>query len=60
MKIKELRQKSEKELKIILAEENENLRKLRFLNSEGKLRRNHLFKESKKTISRILTLKRNK
>jgi len=56
MSIKELRQKSEKELKTILLEEGENLRKLRFQNNEGKLRRNHLFKGSKKTVARILTI----
>ncbi len=54
--IKELRQKSEKELRAILTEEGESLRKLRFQNNEGKLRRNHLFSESKKNIARILTI----
>lgn len=54
--IKELRQKSEKELLTLLAEEKEKLRKLRFQNSEGKLRRNHLFSEKRKTIAQILTI----
>lgn len=54
--IKELRQKSEKELLTILEEEKEKLRKLRFQNGEGKLRRNHLFTEKRKTIARVLTL----
>lgn len=54
--IKELRQKSEKELLTLLAEEKEKLRKLRFQNSEGKLRRNHLFAEKRQTIARILTI----
>jgi len=53
---RELRQKSEKELLTLLVEEKEKLRKLRFQNSEGKLRRNHLFSEKRKTISRILTI----
>jgi len=54
--IKELRQKSEKELLTLLNEEKEKLRKLRFQNSEGKLRRNHLFTQKRRTIARILTL----
>jgi len=54
--IKELRQKKEPELLTLLNEEKEKLRKLRFRNSEGKLRRNHLFAEKRRTISRILTL----
>lgn len=53
---KELRQKPEKELLTLLNEEKEKLRKLRFQNSEGKLRRNHLFSEKRKTIARILTI----
>lgn len=53
---KELRQKSEKELLTLFNEEKEKIRKLRFQNSEGKLRRNHLFTEKRKTIARILTL----
>ena len=53
---KELRQKSEKELLTLFNEEKEKLRKLRFQNSEGKLRRNHLFTEKRKTIARVLTL----
>lgn len=54
--IKELRQKSEKELLTLLDEEKEKTRKYRFQNSEGKLRRNHLFLEKRKTIARILTI----
>lgn len=54
--IKELRQKSEKELLTLLADEKEKLRKLRFQNSEGKLRRNHLFAEKRRTIAQILTI----
>jgi|GEM_PF-1638063 len=54
--IKELRQKSEKELLTLLNEEKEKLRKLRFSNSEGKLRRNHLFTQKRRTIARILTI----
>jgi len=54
--IKELRQKSEKELLTLLDEEKEKLRKLRFQNSEGKLRRNHLFSQKRRTIARILTI----
>lgn len=53
---KELRQKSEKELLTLLDEEKEKIRKLRFQNSEGKLRRNHLFQEKRRTIARILTI----
>ena len=56
IKVKELRQKSEKELLTLLTEEKEKLRKLRFQNSEGKLRRNHLFAEKKRTIAQILTI----
>jgi len=54
--LKELHQKSEKELLALLAEEKEKLRKLRFQNSEGKLRRNHLFAEKRRTIAQILTI----
>ena len=54
--IKELRQKSEKELLTLLNEEKEKLRKLRFQNSEGKLRRNHLFSQKRRTIAQILTI----
>ena len=58
--IKELRQKSDGELKNILKEEQEQLRKLRFQNTEGKLRRNHRFKASRRTIARTLTLRKEK
>jgi len=54
--IKELHQKKEIELLALLNEEKEKLRKLRFKNNEGKLRRNHLFTEKRKTIARILTI----
>lgn len=54
--IKELRQKKELDLLTLLNEEKEKMRKLRFQNSEGKLRRNHLFSEKRKTIARILTI----
>lgn len=60
MKPKELRQKSEKELSELMNEEKENLRKYRFQNTEGKLRRNHLFKNSKRTIARVLTINKSK
>lgn len=60
MNIKELRQKSELELKKLIQEEGEALRKLRFQNNEGKLRRNHLFSSSKKNIARALTLLKSK
>ncbi len=56
IKIKELRQKSEKELIALLAEEKEGLRKLRFSDSAGKLKRNHLYSEKRKTIARVKTL----
>jgi len=54
--IKELRQKSKKELSVLLKDEKEQLRKLRFENSEGKMRRNHLFAQKRKTIARVLTI----
>ena len=54
--IKELRQKSLKELAQIVNDEKEKLRKLRFQNSEGKMRRNHLFSASRKTIAQAKTL----
>ncbi|MBM3256101.1 MAG: 50S ribosomal protein L29 [Candidatus Moranbacteria bacterium] len=56
IKIKELRQKSKKELYVLLKDEREQLRKLRFENSEGKMRRNHLFAQRRKTIAKILTI----
>ena len=54
--IKELRQKSKKELSVLLKDEKEQLRKLRFENSEGKMRRNHLFAQKRKTIACVLTI----
>lgn len=58
--IKEIRQKSKKELISLYWEEKEKIRKLRFLESEGKLRRNHLLSEKRKTIAQINTVLKDK
>ncbi|MEK7598382.1 MAG: 50S ribosomal protein L29 [Patescibacteria group bacterium] len=56
MKIKELREKNIEELKKLLAEKQESVRKLRFDISSKQIKNNHDLRNSKKDIARILTL----
>ena len=56
MKIKELRQKSELELKRLLAESREKLRDMRFKAAQRQLKKVRDIRVAKKTISRILTI----
>jgi large subunit ribosomal protein L29 len=56
MKAKELRQKSEAELKKLLQEKRERLRALRFDLVSGKVKNVREIRETKKDIARILTL----
>jgi len=56
MKIKELREKNIEELKKILAEKQESVRKLRFDISSKQIKNNRDLRNSKKDIARILTL----
>ena len=56
MKIKELRQKSEKELQKLLQELRERLRKLRFDLVSGKVKNVKEIQQTRKDIARILTI----
>ncbi len=56
MKIKELREKNIEELKKLLAEKQESVRKLRFDISSKQIKNNRDLRNSKKDIARILTL----
>ena len=56
MKIKELRQKSEVELRKILTEERTHMRTLRFSSVSGKVKNVKEMAASRRTIARILTL----
>ena len=56
MKIEELRQKSESELKNLLAEKRERLRVLRFDLASGKVKNVREIRQIKKDIARILTI----
>jgi large subunit ribosomal protein L29 len=56
MKIKELRQKTEKELKDILAENRTKLGKLKFDLASKKLKNVSEIKELRREIARILTI----
>jgi ribosomal protein L29 len=55
MDIKELRQKSDKELNALVLSLRERIRALRFDASAGAVKQVHGFKEAKKTIARALT-----
>ena len=58
MQIKELRQKSLKELEKLLNEKREYLRVARFKKSGGELKNVREISELKKTIAQILTMQR--
>jgi large subunit ribosomal protein L29 len=56
MRIKEIRNKSIKELTALLAEKREALRAMRFKVSQRQLKKVHEVKQVKKDIARLLTL----
>lgn len=56
MKIKELRRKSKGELKRLLAENRETLRKFRFDIANKQLKNVRQVREARKTIAKILTI----
>jgi len=56
MEISELKDKTEIELKEILAEQNQSEREARFLAAGGELKHAHQLKEIKKTKARINTV----
>ncbi len=56
MKIKEIRQKSDKELKETLINLKDKLRELRFNLAGGKVKNIKEIHHTKKTIARVLTL----
>jgi len=59
MNIKELKSKNTRELEILLKELREKQRKLKFDLAEKKLKNPHEIGETRKTIARILTIKRD-
>lgn len=59
MDIKELKTKNAQELEMLLKELREKQRKLKFDLAEKKLKNPHEFGETRKTIARILTVKRD-
>ena len=60
MKVKELRQKSEKELHKILDESREKLRQLNFDLASGKVKNVREIRKIKREIARMLTIINNK
>jgi ribosomal protein L29 len=56
MDFKELKLKNENELKLLLAEQREKLRKTKFDLAEKKIKNVNIISETRKTIARILTL----
>jgi len=56
MKIKELREKNTEELKKLLAEKREIVRKLRFDLASKQIKNNREIRSSRKDIAKILTL----
>ena len=60
MKIKELREKSNYELKKLLLDSRKKLSKLRFEIEAKKLKNNQELKNTRKTIAKILTILKEK
>lgn len=56
----DLKNKSERELHDILAEQREELRELRFKASENQLKTVHKIRQTRKIIAEILTLLNNR
>lgn len=55
MNVKELRSKSETELRELLTSQREKLQSFRFDLTGGKVKHIHALREARKTIARILT-----
>lgn len=60
MKIKEIREKNIEELKKLLAEKREEVRKLRFDIASKQAKNNRKLRNDKKEIAKILTVLNNK
>ncbi len=60
MKIKELRQKSKKELELLVVADREKLMKLKFDLKSKKLKNVKELKETRREIARVLTLLKDK
>ncbi len=60
MKTVDLRKKSEKELQILLTQEREKLRKMRFQAVAGQLKEVSQMNKSRKTIAQLLTILKEK
>lgn len=60
MKIKDIREKTEKDLEKMLAAERERIRDLRFKVSQRQLKNLSEIQGAKKTIARILTVNKEK
>ena len=56
MKTKDLKEKNKEELKKMLAEKRENVRKLRFDIASKQIKNNREIRNDKKDIARILTM----
>lgn len=56
MKIKELREKNIEELKKLLGEKKESVRKLRFDIASKQVKNNKEYRNTKKDVARIMTL----
>jgi len=60
MKTADLRKKSEKGLQLLLTQEREKLRKIRFQLAVGQLKEISQMKKSRKAIAQLLTLLKEK
>jgi len=60
MKVREIRQKSEKELQKLLQDSREKLRQLRFDLASGKVKNVREIRQIRKDIARILTILKTK
>lgn len=60
MKVKEIREKTEKELRAIIREKKEALKKMRFSLANRQLKNTHEIGEAKVTIARAETILREK
>jgi large subunit ribosomal protein L29 len=57
-KMKQLKQMTEKELQDVLKRLRGELRQFRFLSAHGEMKQVHQFRETRKTMARILTISR--
>ncbi|KKS26257.1 MAG: 50S ribosomal protein L29 [Parcubacteria group bacterium GW2011_GWA2_42_11] len=60
MTIKELKQKSQQEMELMLRENREKLRQFKFDLASKKLKKTNQIKETKRIVARILTIKNSK